>query len=770
MSRLIALISGLLLFIGIANAELASPTAALAVVVEQRVDASGNTVTQARVGTLGFYETGYGLGPDAREIPAADLPSLMPTLTVSAPFTRAAVLQAANTWVAENAKSMGDRLAAYLNEYGLPSLWYTYSRPFTVPVAGGTSTQQLTWALFLDAKGRVSYGEPRLEVSDESAVRVLHVTYAAHGLAPGVPESARQAGAGRLLYQVTSSTMDPIGALVQAPVPLGAFDHKVESGSMESGEVLRCLLKSRQSGCVDHGVDVERLLEETGAVFAVVDYTYSPEPNYQPVPASYCTGGSGNCYAVLPQYYYTLREIEYTTCNDTATFRTHGDYRFGITAVTDRYVVDSTLSPRLLQRNERALDTAKVVINDSKSMPYTEALTLQPATLPVVINPYDHTSIVDVNQLIGSVSQIVPIKTIGTYECPPMSVTVSPSTHNVKTTGTFTATVSGGGAPYTYQWSVIRDNAGGTITIANPTSRQTTITRTGPTLGPAGGVVGLVKVTVTDRRGTQQEATVQLIIDPDPPPLELIFDQTKVQYYSPLHGTVAVYGECRSRNDTCTAVTSAAPVLVRGGTGTVTVSWRELTPDDAIVTAGNSPTTSFSRSGTHGVRDVLWRVSASDDFVTKHLDLAVRTVHIQEPSVILTGRTLRTIHFKQASIVIRKDGSFYAYGEEGIHGDWLKPKDFAEEFEVFAVGHNLGGDGIADPQSPLNTWLPLGGPGEYKWFTNRAAAKGPGSWAGWVELTFRRKTTGEVWGPFRFDLISEGDCIWNGYACGQLLP
>lgn len=599
----------------LANAQLASAPLHASLFIEE-----SDSGVSAKIGDLGFSGQGYGLVTSS-EPPSSTLPALMPDLAVPSSATRADLSDAAEAWVSNNVAALSNRLSSYAQQYGLSSIWYTYQKSFTVQTSTGPAALKLSWSLFQDGAGRPSYGAPRVEPAGASAARVLQVRYREKTLAAGM-EGYNYPSGGLLQWQLLDATFSPIPGAAGVLDTGGAFDSS--SDTSDSAEILYCLLDSSHAGCPTVAQDVRRLIGSSGASLALLDYTYAPEPRYQRRADVYCPTGTSDCFAPVTAYRFTSRRVDYSNCGDNATFFNTGEYSNEMEAITDRYVVDpDDLSADLLQRITESLPADVHPISTSKELTGAEiaALTAMPTA---VIDPHTKDVIKDAGLLPGVVVQLENI-VHGDIYCPPVTASVSPAIHNVETIGVFSVYASGGRGPYTYYWYPVTDLAGGTIYISNPTGASTSISRTGPTLGEAGGVVGYVDVRVTDSRGTQATARVTLTINPDLP-LTVEIDPDRSQWNS-RYGTYGIAANCTGQDSLCTASTQPAPIIVKGGSGSYTATWTLLAGRAAQPTNPTSYTTTFSRQGEQGEIDGLYEVSVTDGRSSKSTQLAVTTQH-----------------------------------------------------------------------------------------------------------------------------------------------
>ena len=510
----------------VAEAALVGPTVRPVLLIKETVDGTGVVAVSGQIGGLGLGTNGFGLAAGVASVALSEpgrwpLPQL-PPLSVPAGTDLASATALGAQWVASNINALEHAFTLYERQYGISCAWLSYQQVVTVSSSTGSETFQLTWTLFIDASGRGSYGVPQLQPLSGNDQRILYVQYAAKEVPTGLSSAYANANGGIVRWQLLNGSLSALtGPGTSGSIDVsGAFDPTLgPDASNQSG--LSCLISASNSGCVDVGTDVARLLAFTGAVFALVDYTWPPEPQYTSVNDSMCPAGSvGGCQGVVGTYYYTRRELTYSDCGQQATYYNDGSYSLNVSALLDRYIVD----PQTLQPQEIEEVTLPV---PTQSAPFSWAMTLQAAQLPaltaadstIVINPLDGSALIDAN-LLGDVA-LIPLTQDGQLDCPPaLTVTASPSPillDDQPSDATTTATASGGVPPYSYSWSLSwvwcpsMDDPASLFGITNPTGLSTSVISACSNIAAAGvDWVATLLCVVTDSIGETASVSVNV--------------------------------------------------------------------------------------------------------------------------------------------------------------------------------------------------------------------------------------------------------------------
>ena len=198
-----------------------------------------------------------------------------------------------------------------------------------VQVAGQPTTPppHLVWTLYVDAGGRVFYGDP---IVIPGTPTYIYAIYTPRSVATGLPAGWAYPNAGTLRYQVLKVKDN---SLVQDWVTLnvnGAYDDPVQSlnsgVTVDPDKGLKCLMNKNSGGCATTYSDMVDLLGQTGAVVAVVDYTRQLQPTMQ--------NNADGTVSPKSAVSYDQRNWSWTTC----TYQNIGSLGMELNAQTDRYL------------------------------------------------------------------------------------------------------------------------------------------------------------------------------------------------------------------------------------------------------------------------------------------------------------------------------------------------------------------------------------------------------------------------------------------------
>jgi hypothetical protein len=366
-----------------ASATLVGPGTKPVLYVMQQVNLDGSVSTvEGRTGAAVLGEAGVGSSAGSTPIAA---PAALPSV---APFELAGANSISNvqtelsTFAAVNGPALTAAMGVYASTYGFSSMWYSFTQPIMVrgtDAAGNPldTERQILWSVFVDGAGRGSWADPRLI---DPSPTIVHITYYTDTLPTDMPAGWKPANAGLLRYVVRDArTFAPRGAEVVQDMN-GAFDQPINDAAFSSSQGFNCLVSTANAGCnpAHAPFSVQGLIAQTGASYALVDYIYALEPDYEKVNDAYCTNrdAAGFCLRARGEFNYTLRRVTYCGCAP-ALFENVGTYRLNLNQYGDRFMIDgSTLEVRPLQRFQSSFLSPPEAFSHNMTITVAEAMAL----------------------------------------------------------------------------------------------------------------------------------------------------------------------------------------------------------------------------------------------------------------------------------------------------------------------------------------------------------------------------------------------------------
>lgn len=246
-------------------------------------------------------------------------PTLASLLATSAAYSRTII------------NSVTNQLKAAIKTSNAGSAIFQYDQEVQVQGQPTTPPPHLVWTLFVDASGRVFYGDPIVIPGEPT---YIYAIYTPKNVASGLPTGWAYPNAGTLRYQILKSKDN---SLVQDWVTLnvnGVYDDPIQtvnSGAQVDPDAgLKCLVDKSSGGCVTGYTDLVTLLGQTGAVATVLDYTRQLQPTMQ--------NNADGTVSPKAAVSYDQRNWSWTTC----TYQNIGNLGMELNAQTDRYLVMPT--------------------------------------------------------------------------------------------------------------------------------------------------------------------------------------------------------------------------------------------------------------------------------------------------------------------------------------------------------------------------------------------------------------------------------------------
>lgn len=241
--------------------------------LNQDVRLSGQMTWAASIGPLTTSSAGFGAQKNAVKLPRYPV-NLLPAVSVASPTSQDTALQAAKDWMDAQIPSLRSQVADYMRGQGLSSAFYLYTQEITVTTETGAKKRAISFNLSVDQNGRALYGAPKI-VDPEPTI--LEALYTPKRAVDGLPTHWAYPGAGGIKYRLLNRLFEPISEY-QTEDTGGAFDEDTEASDPDSK--LRCLIDLRHPGCAGP-LDIRKLMDRTGASYAILDYVRRLEPDYE---------------------------------------------------------------------------------------------------------------------------------------------------------------------------------------------------------------------------------------------------------------------------------------------------------------------------------------------------------------------------------------------------------------------------------------------------------------------------------------------------------
>ena len=298
--------------------------------ISEVVTNPGSPSAQVAMIHSGVASDGGSTGSVSGDRPENSAPPLAGNLWVPVAYgtpTLANLVAAATAYSRTIVNAVTSQLRAAMKVSQSSSAIFQYDQEVQVAGQPTTPPPHLVWTLYVDAGGRVFYGDP---IVIPGVPTYIYAIYTPLTVASGIPAGTTYPNAGTLRYQVLKVKDN---SLVQDWVTLnvnGAYDDPVQtinSGStVDPDKGLKCLMNKNSSGCTTSYADMVTLLGQTGSVVAVVDYTRQLQPSMQ--------NNSDGTISPKTAVSFDQRNWSWTTC----TFQNVGAVGMELNAQTDRYL------------------------------------------------------------------------------------------------------------------------------------------------------------------------------------------------------------------------------------------------------------------------------------------------------------------------------------------------------------------------------------------------------------------------------------------------
>ena len=303
------------------------------VVVTQTVAGPGDMRVNiaAQVGS-GHIKAGL-LTLDTTSYVVADtsLLPILPTTEFGMSQTRSGILSAINRQAHTLAAVVAAPLEAWMHSNGADAALFKLLQ--TVQVSGVVHPVTLSWHLLLQAGARIQYGDAEIIDSQTGPIEVSYVSLA---VTSGLPAAFAYPNAGKLLWRQLNRQLVALDDWKIINVQ-GAYDEPVNNTgiTIDPDFGLYCL-ENRQAGAhCPVAPDVQELLDQTGAPYALLDYLRELKPVYK---LTQTDNGSWQqvARAVISVDY---RQWGPHTCT-AGSYRNSGTYSVMLESRTERYRVE----------------------------------------------------------------------------------------------------------------------------------------------------------------------------------------------------------------------------------------------------------------------------------------------------------------------------------------------------------------------------------------------------------------------------------------------
>lgn len=296
--------------------------------------AAPTSVSSARVSTLrlnaaGFYSANTHVNnlPNHAYLPQIAIRSYLDSLSQSQ------VLLEAKQHFLPLTGAFANSFKSQLINHGVEQGWFSYNQKVFIRVNGALKEKHIVFTMSCDTVSKCLWQDPQLVDPDPV---IVHVTYIPKSVAVGLPDNWSYPNAGKMLWRLVDTKFVPKTAWTTIDVA-GIFDEpqQIDGSNVDEEQGLKCLIdhtKYATSGCSATYQDVAQLMNQHGAMAALVDYTRMLRPVYD-------TLADGSLQARIGMAVNT-REVNYSGCFK-GTYRNVGHYGFTLQNEMSRYWVDA---------------------------------------------------------------------------------------------------------------------------------------------------------------------------------------------------------------------------------------------------------------------------------------------------------------------------------------------------------------------------------------------------------------------------------------------
>lgn len=287
----------------------------------QETNLSGDMVINISVAPLTASGTGFGLSKLATKVPGSPF-GLMPRINVTNPTSQGDALAKAKEWVSGNIGPFRVNYGKWMQARGLSMGFYNYTQEIMVETEEGPKKKAIAFNATFDINGRPTYGDPKIVDPDPT---IVEATYTPLRAAEGLPTSWKYPDAGKIRWRLLNKKYEPLTTWRLEDTG-GAFD--LGDASANASAAAACLIDRKHPGC-SGPTDVRRLMDRTGAMFAIVNYIHTLQPVYE--------GDDDQ----TPKAAISVDERTWNC----STYRNKGSFGFVLALQADQYVVEYAAGP-----------------------------------------------------------------------------------------------------------------------------------------------------------------------------------------------------------------------------------------------------------------------------------------------------------------------------------------------------------------------------------------------------------------------------------------
>ena len=290
--------------------------------LSQQVLITGESTTSLGIAPVTTSNAGFGLNKMITKFSTSPFGE-MPSMAIANPTTPQAALATASQWVSLSLPTFKNSFSSYLAAQGLSEGFFNYTQEIMVSTATGPQKQAIAFNASIDLNGRPTYGDPKIVNPNPT---IIEVTYTPLAATQGLPPSWVYPNAGTLTWRLLDSKYQVLSDWTVINTA-GAFDSSPTDTNPDAK--LDCLMDSRHAGCT-YPLDINQLINQTGASFGLVNYIRALTPIYK-------DNGDGT------QSPIAAISVDSRTY-DCATYTNTGEFGVLLSLVSDQYVAQQTTS------------------------------------------------------------------------------------------------------------------------------------------------------------------------------------------------------------------------------------------------------------------------------------------------------------------------------------------------------------------------------------------------------------------------------------------